>query len=385
MNFDKTKAMRDAERYLAQGKLRSAIGEYEQVIKNDPRDFTTLNILGDLYIRTSAKAQAVSCYTSVAEHYSNLGFAQKAIAIYNKIAKLEPNSVDVSAKLAELYKEKGSVREARSHYVTLAEHYLKTGKKVEALAIWKQIALLDPTNTDVFTNIAQTHLEEGETDAAVEAYIECAARYTNQKKHDLANGSIEKALGIKADDPRALSAFVSAKFAAGCPDEAVARLEGVLEDQPFNREVLNLLIDCQVASGDVGEAEKTVIKLVEQEPANYPKFLELAALYFENDDMTSMSRILSMSSEHLLVGGQASEFNSLVLQILDRDPDHLEALRLLVRYCAWQKDEEGFRDALVRLAGIAKASGCGEDERYALSQLTMIFPHETEYVERLRE
>jgi len=288
MNFDKTKAMRDAERYLAQGKLRSAIGEYEQVIKNDPRDFTTLNILGDLYIRTSAKAQAVSCYTSVAEHYSNLGFAQKAIAIYNKIAKLEPNSVEVSAKLAELYKEKGSVREARSHYVTLAEHYLKTGKKVEALAIWKQIALLDPTNTDVFTNIAQTHLEEGETDAAVEAYIECAARYTNQKKHDLANGSIEKALGIKADDPRALSAFVSAKFAAGCPDEAVARLEGVLEDQPFNREVLNLLIDCQVASGDVGEAEKTVIKLVEQEPANYPKFLELAALYFENDDMTSM-------------------------------------------------------------------------------------------------
>ena len=106
MNFDKTKAMRDAERYLAQGKLRSAIGEYEQVIKNDPRDFTTLNILGDLYIRTSSKAQAVSCYTSVAEHYSNLGFAQKAIAVYNKIAKLEPNSVEVSAKLAELYKER---------------------------------------------------------------------------------------------------------------------------------------------------------------------------------------------------------------------------------------------------------------------------------------
>ena len=92
-----------------------------------------------------------------------------------------------------------------------------------------------------------------------------------------------------------------------------------------------------------------------------------------------------MSSEHLLVGGRASEFNLLVRQILDQDPDHLDALRLLVRYCAWQKDEEGFRDALVRLAGIAKVSGCAEDERYALSQLTMIFPHETEYVQRLRD
>ncbi|MEP7214435.1 MAG: tetratricopeptide repeat protein [Acidobacteriota bacterium] len=385
MKFDKTKAMRDAERYLAQGKIRSAIGEYEQVIQNDPRDFGTLNILGDLYIRTSSKAQAVSCYNSVAEHYSDLGFAQKAIAVYNKISKLEPNSVEVSAKLAELYKEKGSVREARSHYVTLAEHYQKTGKKVEALAIWKQIALLDQANTEVFSNIAKTHLEEGQADEAIEAYIECGNRYSTQKKHDLALGCFEKALEIKADDAKALGAFVSAKFAVGRPDEAVEKLTGLLAAQPFNREILNLLIDCFVASGNLGEAEKTVIKLVEQEPANYPKFLELAALYLENDDLVSTSRILSMSSEHLLVGGQASEFNSLVRNILERDADHLEALRLLVRYCAWEKDEGGFRDALVRLAGIAKASGCADDERYALSQLTMIFPHETEYAERLRQ
>lgn len=385
MKFDKIKAMRDAERYLAQGKIRSAIGEYEQVIKNDPRDFGTLNLLGDLYTRNSSKAQAVSCYNSVAEHYSDLGFAQKAIAVYNKISKLEPNSVEVSAKLAELYKEKGSVREARSHYVTLAEHYQKTGKKVEALAIWKQIALLDPTNTDVFSNIAKTHLEEGQPDEAIEAYIECGNRYSTQKKYDLALGCVEKALEIKPDDAKALGAFVSAKFAVGRPDEAVEKLTGLLAAQPFNREILNLLIDCFVASGNLADAEKAVIKLVEQEPANYPKFLELAALYFENGDLASTSRILSMSSEHLLVGGQASEFNSLVRNILDQDPDHLEALRLLVRYCAWEKDEGGFRNALVRLAGIAKASGCTEDERYALSQLTMIFPHETEYAERLRQ
>lgn len=385
MNFDKTKAMRDAERYLAQGKIKSAIGEYEQVVRHDPRDFGTLNLLGDLYIRTSSKAKAVSCYSSVAEHFSELGFAQKAIAVYNKISKLEPNSVEVSAKLAELYKEKGSVREARSHYVTLAEHYQKTGKKVEALTIWKQIALLDQANTEVFSHIAQTHLELGETDEAIAAYVECSGRFTTQKKHGSALEWIEKALSIKPEDPIALSAFVSAKFATGSPDEAVERLERLLEAQPFNRDILNLLIDCQVASDDLAEAERTVIKLVEQEPANYPKFLELARLYLGKDDLTSTARILSMSSEHLLVGGQASEFNLLVRTILDSDPDNLDALRLLVRYCAWQKDEEGFRDALVRLAGIAKASGCAEDERYALSQLTMIFPHETEYVQRLSQ
>jgi tetratricopeptide (TPR) repeat protein len=384
MNFDKTKAMRNAERYLAQGKIRSAIGEYEQVIQNDPRDFVTLNILGDLYIKTSSKAQAISCYNSVAEHYSELGFAQKAIAVYNKISKIEPKSVEVSAKLAELYKTKGSVREARSHYDTLAEHYQKTGKTVEALAIWKQIALLDQANTEVFKNIAQTHIDEGQIDEAIAAYIECGNRFASQKKHDNSLACFEKALELKGDDANALSAFVSAKFALGAPDEALTKLNEVLAANPFNREILSLLIDCQVASGNLADAEKTVIKLVEQEPANYPKFLELAALYLDQDDHTSASRILSMSSEHLLVGGQASEFASLVRKVLQHDPDQLEALRLLVRYCAWQKDESGFKDALVRFAAIAKASGLAEDERYALSQLTIIFPQETEYAERLK-
>lgn len=385
MSFDKTKAMRDAERYLAQGKIRSAIAEYEQVIQHDPRDFGTLNILGDLYIKTSAKSRAVGCYNSVAEHYSNLGFAQKAIAVYNKISKIEPDSIEITEKLAELYKVKGSIREARSHYAKLAEHYQKAGKKLEALSIWKQIAEFDANNTDVFSNITKTHLEQGETDEAIAAYIECGGRFANQKKHELSLGCYEKALELRPDDQHALAEFVSAKFALGCPNDAVEKLSGLLAEQPTNRDILNLLIDCQIACGTIADAERSVIKLVEQEPANYPKFLELAGLYLEKNDVESTARILSMSSEHLLVGGQAGEFNSLVRDVLARDPDHLEALRLLARYCAWQRDEESFKDALVRLVRIARTEGFVEDERYALSQLTMIVPHEPAYAERLRE
>ena len=113
MGFDKTKAMRNAERYLAQGKIRSAIGEYKQVVENDPKDHGTMNLLGDLYSKASETRSAVECYTAVAEHYSKQGFSQKAIAVYNKIAKIQPNSINVSEKLAELYKSKGSVKEAK--------------------------------------------------------------------------------------------------------------------------------------------------------------------------------------------------------------------------------------------------------------------------------
>lgn len=385
MIFDKTKAMRNAERYLSQGKIRNAIGEYKQVVDHDPKDYVTMNMLGDLYIKASEQRAAVGCYTSVAEYYSKQGFAQKAIAIYNKISKLEPGSVSVSEKLAELYKMKGSITEARSHYAMLAEHYQSRGRKIEALAMWKQIALLDVNNTEVYLRLAESYIKENQTEDAVESFTEAALRLAKQGKHEEAIAAFTRALDIRTDDQKALSGFVASKFALKCPSEAAEKVSSVLEKNPFNRDVLFLLIDCQIEAGNAAEAEKAVIKLVEQEPANYPKFLELANIYLKNNETDSATRVLSMSSEHLLIGGQADDFYSIVTEILSRDSEQIEALRLLARYCSWQRDEKAFRDSLEKLASVAKAVDSVDDERYALSQLVMIVPQERSFAERLRE
>src|SRR4051812_41724548 len=130
MSFDKSKAMRNAERYVAQGKIRSAISEYRSVVQHDPRDIATLNMLGDLHAKSAEKREAVDCYMQVAEHYNKQGFASKAIAMYNKVSRIQPNSIEILAKLAELHKGKGALSEAKSHYTTLAEHYQKSGKRL---------------------------------------------------------------------------------------------------------------------------------------------------------------------------------------------------------------------------------------------------------------
>src|SRR5258706_6025573 len=107
MSFDKAKAMRNAERFVAQGKIRSAIAEYCAVVDHDPRDIATLNMLGDLYAKSAEKREAVNCYLRVAEHYNTQGFAQTAIAVYHQISRNQHDSIEVSAKLAELHKGKG--------------------------------------------------------------------------------------------------------------------------------------------------------------------------------------------------------------------------------------------------------------------------------------
>lgn len=385
MSFDKAKAMRNAERFVAQGKLRAAIGEYRTVVDNDPRDIATLNMLGDLYAKNSEKKEAVACYLQVADHYNTQGFSQKAIAIYNKISRIQPDSIEVSAKLAELHKVKGSLAEARSHYTTLAEHYQKNGRRLEALAMYKQIALLDPNNTEVCMNLADSYIRENQKDDALEAYAEAGARFSRQGKHEEAIRALMKGFDIKGTDLRILNGLVKAQTALGRAGKASSLLEEILENEPYNRDVLYLLIECCIDSQNAAGAEKAVIKLVEIEPANYPKFLDLIRIYLNVNDPESAARILTMSSEYLLTGGQSDECGKWINEILERDPAQLTGLRLLVRYNSWLKDENGFRLALERLYAAASGKDAVEDERFALNHLVVIRPHETRYRDRLKE
>ena len=385
MSFDKIKAMRTAERCLAQGKIRAAISEYKRVVENDPKDFGTLNILGDLYMKNSEEQEAVGCFAQVADYYNTQGFSQKAIAVYNKISRLKPNSMEVSAKLAQLYKSKGSFSEARTHYTSLAEQYQRNGQKIEALAIWKQIADLDPNDTATYLKIAEVYWQEEQKDEAAKAFAEAGTRLSAQGQYEPALAAFSRALEINRNDLAILKGYVNAQIKLDYADEAAKILEDILEKQPYNRDILFLLIDCYIDTDNPAEAEKAVIKLVEQEPTNYPKFLDLVEIHLKNKDLDSAARILSMSSEHLLVGGQSEQFLKFTNEILARNPENLDALRLSVRYYGWHRDEGELKNSLERLAEIARHNESVDDERYALSQLVMIAPHEVSYAQRLQE
>jgi hypothetical protein len=87
----------------------------------------------------------------------------------------------------------------------------------------------------------------------------------------------------------------------------------------------------------------------------------------------------------MLMAGQAEELSTLVSAVLDKDSEQLEALRMMVRCMSWLKDEARFRESLNLLAKAARNQDSVDDERFALSQIVMIAPHESEYVDRLKE
>ena len=385
MSFDKIKAMRNAEKFLAQGKIKAAIGEYQQVVDHDSKDFGTMNLLGDLYSKSGETKPALRYYNKVAEHYSKQGFSQKAIAVYNKINKIQPNSVQVSEKLAELYKTKGSVTEAKSHYVVLAESYQAKGRMVEALAMWKQIALLDPTNTEVYLTIADSYLKEGQTEEAADAFADAGDRFMSRGMVAESESAYSAGLEHLVTHQRCIDGFVNVQIGRGNVAGAISKLEEILAANKNALEILSALSECYLEAGDPDKAEKAVIRLVEHEPAQYQKFLAIAKRFLEGGEYSRSCRMLTMASEHMLAGGQAEEFAEVVRAVLEHEPDNLDAVRLLVRFCSWQKDEDALKESLRRLADLAPLNDSIDDERFALSQLVMLAPQEAKFAERLAE
>ncbi|PYS50887.1 MAG: hypothetical protein DMF68_06070 [Acidobacteria bacterium] len=382
MAFDKAKVLRAAEKYLAQGKIPAAIKEYRQIVENDPQDFTALNMLGDLYTRENNKQEAMQCFLRIAEHYREEGFQSKAIAMYRKMDRLNPGSPEIANKLAVLYESQGLIVDARHQYMVVAEAWQRDGQTRKALEVFRKVADLDPQNTEARIKLAQGFMHEGMEEEAAQAFSEAGAQFVARKEHERAIGPYTLALQLRPHDYQSLNGLLNAHIALGTPDEAVEVLEHAFQSKPDDIEILSMLAGAYLEAEDAPAAERTFISLTQTESTNYTRLIDVALLYLKLGQTSDSVRVLSSITEQMLSAREDEKLMELLNEILARDPEHVEALRLLVRVYSWQRDDDKQRQTLERLVEAAEAAGLEDVERSALQQLALFSPDQR-YLERL--
>ena len=383
MAFDKAKVLKNAEKFLSQGKINAAIKEYRQIVDNDADDLTTLNMLGDLYVRSGKKEEAVSCFERIAEHYSAQEFNLKAIAMYKKIERLRTRDPIIALKLAELYASQGLVHDARSQYLVVADEYSRSGDNKRALEILHKIADLDPHNTEIRLKLGDGYLKENMRREAAAAFVQAANRLHQIGSQDKALEAYTKALQLVRDDREALRGMLESHIARGTADEAAEVLERVVEGHEDDKELVSMLARAYIEAEDPKGAERATSMLMAQDTSNYTQFLPVTRLYIKAGEVDETIRILSTIIERMLAGREERELLELVNQVLEHNPDHVAALRMLVRIHWWQRDMDALRASLERLAESAEASELVDEERYALTQLVRLAPDEQRYLDRL--
>ncbi len=385
MAFEKAKVLKAAEKFLSQGKINAAIKEYRQIVENDDEDLTTLNMLGDLCVRAGQNDEAISCFSRIAEHYREQEFNLKAIAMYKKIDRLKPRDPAIAHKLAALYATQGLPADARAQYLIVADALTRAGKTKETLEILHKVADLDPKNTDVRIKLAEGYLKEGLQPQAGKVFLEAATRRFAPGNFEQALQAYSKALGLRPNDESCIKGVVAAHIALGSADEAAELLEQMVAERSDDPELVSMLARTYIAAEDPAGAERATGVLVAQDTSSHARFIEVARLYLTGGEVDEATRILGGITEQLLAGREETDLLELVNEVLARNPEHVAALRLLVRIHWWQRDMENLRSALERLAESAAAAGLDEDERYALTQLVRLSPDEDRYTARLSE
>ena len=100
--IDRPLALRNGEKLLRQGKLDAAIAEYLRVVEDQPQDWNTANVLGDLYLRAGQSDKAVEQFARIADNLSSEGFWPKAAALYKKIIKIRPDDEHALMQAGEM-------------------------------------------------------------------------------------------------------------------------------------------------------------------------------------------------------------------------------------------------------------------------------------------
>ncbi len=384
MSFNKAKTLKAASKYVQQGKYQAAIDEYRRIAQAEPSDITTLNTMGDLYVKLGDSAEAIRTFLHIAEHYRAGSFNLKAIAMLKKVSKLAPNNIEVSLKLAGLYAQQKLVVDARQQYLAVAEYYLRAGQQKPALEIYQKIANLDPENTSIQLKLAEAYLHERQPDQAYEAFMAAAAELQRQGKPDEALPIYLKALEVNPEAHPALNAAVNLHIQRGDSPRAVALISQLLQTRPEDTELLTLLGRIHQSANELVNAEKALTRAVALDPSRFQYLLDLASLAIRNNDFDCVLRQVDRLMERLYERREEEKAISLLHEILVKDPSHFGALERLAAIFSRIREDHNLIETLNSLADAAIRKGEDDIAIKTLGQLTRLEPDEIKHRRRLR-
>jgi len=379
--IDRAATLRQAEKLLRQGKVDQAIAEYVRLVEDQPADWNTANVLGDLYVRANHLDRAIEQFSRVAETLAGQGFLPKASAVYKKILKLKPDADHALVRAAELAAEQGLLADARSLFAAAAQGRRARGDGKGALELVVRVGSLDRKDVDARLAAARARLELDDLPGALQAFNDLAAMLVEEERDADAVVPLSE---IASRDPG------NAQVARELARILVAQGRNAEAAKYLTPDVLRTDVDLLV--GSAGQRFRA---------GEFQAGMELidSALALENVPTAQLADLgLSLIADQpdaayavvsrLVDAGTAAEKWTDAADLLKRFvialPHHIGALAQLVEVCVDGGLEDRTVDAQSLLADAYLASGAASEAKYVAEDLLTRQPSESAHIARLR-
>lgn len=384
MQMNCAQTMRTAERHLSRGKITAAIEEYRKLVNWDPTDLNMLNTLGDLYARAGLNEEAKRIFSRVAQGYSHQGFTSKAIALLKKVLRIDPADLDAAAKLAECYLAQGLRGEADRQYADVADAYKRAGREDRALDAYQRMSEINPSNTSLLMTLGEQWQREGLKQRAHNSFAAAGDEYSRQGDDERALAAYLKAQAVQPDEHKTLAAIAGICAARGQAGNAIPILCESLSRNSGDAELHRILGSTYLSAGRLDDAEQTFQKLLALDGSEYRNLLVLGEKFLVMGEMDRAVEQVDRFVDALIDTRDEQEAVTFLRKVLDRDPEHLAALKRLALIFRRVHEDFNLAPTLKALADSALRGGNRDEAIEALKELCSLEPHEPAHNDALR-
>jgi len=351
---DKSSIIKETQKYLARGQIDKAIAEWEKLIKEYP-DGNNYNTLGDLYLKKGDKQNAIDSFHKAANFFRHEGFSLKALALYKKILNINPSDPDSLFSLGELNEEKGLTTDAIKYYLATADSLSKEGKKERLLDIYDKILALSPANIPLRNKVAEIYAKEGLMSEATKQYFQIAMLHAEKGEIEKSIGYYQKVLGAQPLNREAILGINYLYEKTGNLEKASEQMKEAVNLFPLDADIHLRCAEIHIMTGRFDEAREYLGKVTEIEPANIKARRLLGDIYInEGDREKAWTEYLPVLDEMIL-----DEKYDDAIKLLDsfKDIDPLETGKRLVSLYRQLGEQGQVANELISLGDVLTVKG----------------------------
>ncbi len=286
--------------YIQSGRLREAVTEAEEALKQNPDDLNSRRLLARIYTRLIGDSQA---------NRIDENMVKKAIEQYQKITAGDPKDVESWLMLGRLDK--------------IAQN------STDALAAYKKVLELDPGNEDAMTGQAMVYTDLGDTKAAAD---------------------LLRKVADKDPTPRSLTNLANVYEQLKDYSLAAEMLRRALEQQPGNSDLKHQLAQDMLFSDQVDDALKVYQDLIDEDPKDEAALLRISKIYQQKRDFAKAHEAADKAKE-LDPNNIEIQYNEVSLLASEgRTPEAVKALKAILDSTAkktYSADERSNRVSLL--------------------------------------
>jgi tetratricopeptide (TPR) repeat protein len=277
--------------YIQSGRLKDAVTEAEDVLRQEPNNLDARRILGRIYTRMIGDTQ---------QGKINEDMLRAAIEQYKKITVQDPKDIE--------------------SWLTLGRLYRTASNSVEAEKAYTQALALDPNSEEALTGLAIVYSDVGDTRKAIEKL---------------------KAVTNKDPNPRTLAALASSYEQLHEYKSAAEVLQKAIALDPDNSRIKRALARNLLYSGSFDDSLKYYSELAEEDPHDAEVQLRMSEIYREKHDYakarTMLDKAKALDPDNLEV--RYDEVNLLAVQ--GQTDKAIEALKSLLKDTERKSYSEG--------------------------------------------